>query len=157
MKLVKNLHLPKVEILPIFTLNTKTIKLYLLLITQNNWNYFRGFCVYVPKNKKKCWILSVKVLEYSRILALSKTLQQPYQKSRFKNKITFPYLAGVTQLIRVLSCSQKVVGSISGQGACLGCGLDPQSWCGRYNPWSSCVRSPSRCIWEATHLCFSLA
>ena len=35
-------------------------------------------------------------------------------------------LASVAQLVGALSCNQKVVGSIPGQGTYLGCGFNPQ-------------------------------
>ena len=50
-------------------------------------------------------------------------------------------LAGMAQLVGASSHNPKVVGSISSEGAYLGC---------RFNPWS-------RCLQEATNQCCSLA
>ena len=58
----------------------------------------------------------------------------------FSLKIAWLALAGVTQLVAVSSCNQRVVDSIPGQGTYQGCEFDP---------WSGC-------IWEASNLCFSL-
>ena len=45
-------------------------------------------------------------------------------------------LAGVAQLVGVLSCNQKVAGSIPGQGTCLGCRFSPRSECVQSLVWA---------------------
>ena len=72
-------------------------------------------------------------------------------------------LAGVAQLVRVLSCNQRVVGSIPSQGTKLGRWLNPRSMCGRVGApvWTWLVPSLGidhwlGCIRETTNRCFSL-
>ena len=60
-------------------------------------------------------------------------LFQHFIMKNFKHKKAKIALAGVARWTECWPVSQRVSGSVPGQGTCLGCGLDPQWGCVRGN------------------------
>ena len=61
----------------------------------------------------------------------------------------------MSQLVRALSCNQKIAGSIPGQDTYLSCGFSPWSRA-RMIPSPGMCDPCSGCAWEAINWCFSL-